>query len=254
MFGRFRVLPAFCLSQFLFACHSLSVYVPEQRLLLPENAGKFAQGSFAITYGEHTRIRLVDNIHDAQPQLDKPYLSSRQYLGLLTEFSLIPELDLFYTGHTSGVKWQILGAPRATAEAGNVSLALALSQGYASEELDQSSNVDEVRHAKGYARALWTDATVLAGYRRSTNVLFYGGIGNNAIVTKGSIVQVPDAGPLVWEIEKRRGQSFRLLGGVHYTTGGTFFVQLEPAYISSSYENAEDLERFSLSGSLGWQW
>lgn len=251
---RLRILPVFCFFQFLFACHSLSVYVPEQRLLLPENAGTFAKGRFAVTYGEHTRIRLVENIHDAQPVLNKPDLSSRQYLGVFTEFSLIPELDLFFTGQTFGAKWQILGAPRQTAEAGNVSLALAVSQGYGSEELDQISNVDEIRDAKGEARALWTDVGLLSGYRVSRNVLFYGGLANNAIATKGKIIQQTEEGPLLWHIEKRRGQSIRFNGGIHYTTGGTFFLQLEPTYILTSYEDAKDLERLSLGGSLGWQW
>src|SRR5262245_21794161 len=105
--------------------------MPTVRFISPEAAGKFPKGSAEFGINAQPRVSLVS---DADAQASPPVTVRPDFVESQTQFEffgslgIMRRLDLFVSLRESpsefGVKYQLLGQPETTAEAGNFSLSL----------------------------------------------------------------------------------------------------------------------------------
>lgn len=236
-------------------CSTISFRMPENRFLVPENAGNSGEGFLAAGYGSKANI-IVADLNQPTDEEVKNSQDVRKDDGIFLqgEISVVPMVDLFFNNGQLGAKVQVLGAPTRTAEEGNVSFAFAAGVDTGSIS-SQSTAGTTTRKSEGKYSGF--ELMALAGYRIKPNALIYGNIASNQFTAKGSLTTTSTTEETVTKLDipTRKGQVLSILTGIQFDLNpGQSYLMLEGGFANTTFTGADDLSRPVLGGTVGMLW
>lgn len=143
------------------------------QFVLPEANGRFLHGKAQIYTAGSGTATLIDDI-DSTTYSTSPTLKSTNEFGALIDLGLLSRLDIF-SREGFGAKVQILGAPRAEAKKGNVSLSIAYMSRSFDIEKDTEDTTGSVKKAESKTKSTGDQYMLIYGQRTTDNVVLYGG-------------------------------------------------------------------------------
>lgn len=247
---RFHV---FCGLLCLFVCSGCigtkGVNIPQQRLLSPENTGDSLSGRVGLVMANYSRITLINDSLFLNPDTpyEEPSITTIAYPFIQGELSILKPLSLSFGPDGFGMKLQVSGNATQDARAGDVPIALVVSTGSYRESGDSAE-----------AKADWVSYGLLAGYRKTSNVLWYGGANMTPYHATGhyqgkKVGATSDTPYEQQELPKRSGNIMSGTVGVQYNSAH-FYCALEAVGAKSTFTGAGSHIDYSLGGNLGLMW
>ncbi len=160
-----------------FTSCSVALQTPSSRMLSPEAVGKSLSGQ--LSGGLIGQAKITKEIDTGT--LDDPLMVERSYsIDYSAELGIVEQLDVYvglpiFSTPIIGLKYQVYGKPRETAQEGDISVSIALGGGSNSgKDID-----DDVFDLSGNTKVKdfgsnAVEATILVGKRTKKDVLAFG--------------------------------------------------------------------------------
>ena len=211
---------------------AISVNIPINRFDSPETTGKLGRVEVAGSGGAEDEITLTSDYTVTPPNTTNPYLVVGTFARVLGGVGLLESLDVEVRNFDElWAKWQIIGDPRLTAQAGNFALAVTGGAGYGQTTSTNSSLFNPNVTGSLSETQDWVDGAIVLGYRFAPIFLVYGGPFARATYYNGN-----------WSLTPVSGSSAQPSSGTYSgsvtTTGGNLGVELGTALFQARIEAA----------------
>lgn len=245
---------------FSFSCAQVvKVHTPAAMFMSAETAGKLLGGNFFLNLQSGTQGTLYLTSDD---QVDGPMKLSNAVtpLGLGLDVGLIEKVDIYHRSPihespgTTGIKVQILGDSKASAQSGNHSLAFAMGAGSASStvESDNLFDGDDSADFEADSRQKLQEVAALYSYRTDDDTLVY----SNLRVAKHSLeadIRDDNNSSLDGKKVDVETDALTLSAGITRYFSNTF-ASLEASLQRTDWTN-NDATTFGMIGAaVGWSW
>lgn len=168
--------------------HRIEVRTPSARFISPEAGGELMSGeiNMYLASGTTAEVDLKNGMTNNPLVLSnesKAILTDS--IGLSADIGIYKDLDILAVSNGSdtpsliGLKYQIIGANRTTAQKGNHSLSITFMGGSSTETDDDGEDLELVPTDDDTTTELdleATDLSLIYGYRYSNTALIYGGV------------------------------------------------------------------------------
>jgi hypothetical protein len=179
---------------------AITMNMPVVRFESPEAQGELGKGFVGVGYAGDNDLTVVSDTTSASLSDARTFSPSR-VVSLLFGMGLLERLDLGFRSSGSilgpltgaaptvlGLKYQLLGAPRATAQPGQFALALSAGGGWKSQQKTDSDSFTSIS-ATSEAKFTQWDLALIGGYRFSPSGLVYSSLFHAPFHYSATVVQ-----------------------------------------------------------------
>lgn len=191
-------------------------------------------------------ITLTPDYTVTKPSTTNPYLVDGTFVRVLGGVGLLENLDVEVRNFDEvWAKWQIVGDPRLTAQAGNFALAVTAGGGYSQSNATDNSILNPNVTGNVSQSQEWLDGAVVLGYRFAPIFLVYGGPFARATYYSGN-----------WSLTPVNGSSTQpsagTFSGTVTTTGGNLGLEFGTTLFQGRIEAAYANESAGLLNTGRW--